>query len=83
MKFDWLKENECIIDAMGIFESDKKVMAYTVTHAKRLMLQCIKYNKNIHIKTKHLGTTSNLELMDWIKITCHKEVTKLIVDWKI
>lgn len=84
MKFDWMSENQCIVDACSKTEwNHPRVMAYTITHAKRLMLQAVKYNKMIHIKTKHLGMTAQLEILEWMKVTCHKETSKLIVDWKI
>jgi len=84
LKFDWMSEKECLYDVPGAWDADHpRVMAYTITHAKRLILECVKYNKQIHIKTKHLGMTAQLEILEWMKVTCHKETTKLIEDWKI
>ncbi len=84
MKFDWMKENQCLVDACSTVDwSHPRVMAYTVTHAKRLTLQAVKYNKMIHIKTKHLGFDAQMEILKWMKKTCHKETVKLIEDWKI
>jgi len=84
MKFDWMGETDCIVDVPSRIEWDNpRVMAYTLTHAKRLTLEAIKYSKEIHIKTRHLGDKANKELYEWMRVTCHKETVKLIEDWKI
>ncbi len=84
MKFDWMTEKQCLVDAVSTIEwNHPRVKAKDLEHAKRLALECVKYNKMIHISTNHLGQKANIEFREWLEVTCHKETEKLIEDWKI